>query len=72
MAKLYGAKQMVLQVVSALSVDSETPVTDSQVSVNTDIALADVRTWIQTLEEEGYVEAYETMGGISASITPKH
>src|SRR5262249_41372205 len=46
-------------------------VTDIQVAQRTNIALEDVRDWIETLEGEGYVEVARTTAGLSASITAK-
>ena len=71
MAKLFGAQRLVLQAIQDLPTDAHGIVTDSQIAHGTGIALKDVRDWILTLEDEGYVEFARTMVGLSAWITAK-
>src|SRR5262249_47604640 len=69
MAKLIGAQRMVLQAIVDLSPNSVGFVTDSQIAQATQIAIADVRDWIETLEGEGLVNVAKITSGLSASIT---
>ena len=69
MAKLIGAQRMVLQAILDLPKDSYGYVPDYQIAESTQIAIADVRDWIETLADEGYVEVAHTGVGLSASIT---
>jgi len=71
MAKLFGAQRMVLQAILDLPQDSAGFVTDKQIKQRTNIALRDIKDWIETLDGEGLVEAARTTEGFSASITAK-
>src|SRR5262249_13065821 len=69
MAKLIGAQRMVLQAILDLPKDDAGYITDSQIAQATQIAITDVRDWIETLEGEGYVEIARTRAGLSVSLT---
>ena len=69
MARLIGAQRMVLQAILDLPKDSAGYVRDAHIAQKTQIAIADVRDWIETLEGEGHVNVARTTGGLSASIT---
>jgi hypothetical protein len=60
---------LVLQAISNQAGDTGAYVTDAQIAQNTNIALKDVRDWIETLEGDGHVEVVRTEAGLSASIT---
>ena len=60
---------MVLQAVYDLPKDAAGYVTDAQITQSTQIAVTDVRDWIETLEGEGHVNLARTEVGLSASIT---
>lgn len=65
MAKLIGAQQMVLKAISDLPKDSAGYVTDLEVARNTQIALNDVRDWIETLAIEELIDVARTTAGLS-------
>jgi hypothetical protein len=69
MARLIGAQRMVLQAILDLPKDTAGYVKDTQIAQNTQIAISDVRDWIETLEGEGHVEVAKIEFGLSASIT---
>ena len=69
MAGLKGAQRMVLQAISDLPTDPAGYVSDSQIAQETQIAIGDVRDWIETLEGDGLVEVARTQAGLRASIT---
>ncbi len=69
MAKLIGAQKLVLQAIKDLPQDAAGFVTDTQLVQSTNIALNDVRDWIETLEKHGYVDVARTKKGLSASVT---
>ena len=69
MARLIGAQRMVLQAILDLPKDSADFVQDAHIAQKTQISIADVRDWIETLEGEGHVNVARTTGGLSASIT---
>ncbi|MGA7498026.1 MAG: toll/interleukin-1 receptor domain-containing protein [Isosphaeraceae bacterium] len=69
MPKLWGSQKKVLQAISDLPKDAADSVMDTQIAQATDIAIKDVRDWLETLEEEGYVEVARTEAGLSASVT---
>src|SRR4051794_2869415 len=68
MARLKGAQRMILQAMLDLPVDSAGFVTDSQITQRTQIATTDVRDWIETLENEGYVEVARATDGLRALL----
>ena len=65
MAKLFGAQRLVLQAIQVLTEDAAGFVADAQVAQGTNIALKDVRDWIETLEGEGHVEVARTEVGLA-------
>lgn len=65
MAKLIGAQRMVLQAILDLPKNAAGYVTDSQIAQSTQITIADLRDWIETLESEGFVEVARA-GGVLA------
>ena len=65
MAKLIGAQRMVLQAILDLPKDDAGFVSDSHIAQKTQIAISDVRDWIETLEGEGYVEVARTGTGLA-------
>ena len=69
MPKLWGSQRKVLQAISDLPKDAADSVMDTQIAQATHIAIKDVRDWLETLEEEGYVEVARTEAGLSASVT---
>ncbi len=69
MAALFGAQRIVLQAILDLPKDISGFVTDKQVTQSTQIALGDVRNWLETLEDGKYINVARTMAGLSASIT---
>ena len=69
MARLIGAQRMVLQAILDLPKDSAGYVRDAHIAQKTQIVIADVRDWIETLEGEDHVNVARTTGGLSASIT---
>jgi CHAT domain len=69
MAKLIGAQRMVLQAIFDLPKNAASYVTEDQIAQSTQIALTDVRDWLDTLDGEGYVNVARTTGGLTASIT---
>ena|SRR5271157_6092395 len=71
MTRLYGAQRLVLQTIRDLPQNDADFVTDTQIAESTKIAHNEVRDWIETLENEGYVEVARTEAGLSASITAK-
>jgi predicted transcriptional regulator len=50
MAKVRGAQRLILQAIMDLSKDSADYVTDAQIAQHTQLALGQVRNWIQTLD----------------------
>ena len=71
MAKLFGGQRMVLQAILDLPKDAVGFVTDKQIEQRTNIALKDIKNWIETLHGEELVEVARTTEGVSASITAK-
>ena len=69
MARLIGAQRMVLQAILDLPKDPSGFVTNKQVAQSTQVALGDVRNWLETLEGDGHINIARTTGGLSASIT---
>src|SRR4051812_14260737 len=69
MAKLIGAQRMVLQAILDLPKDVADNVTDVQIAQATQIALNDVRDWLETLDGDGTINIVRTTAGLSASIT---
>ncbi len=69
MARLIGGQRLVLQAILNLPKDDAGYVTDTQVAQNTQIALKDVRDWIETLEGQGFVEVVRATDGLRALIT---
>ncbi len=71
MAKLFGAQRMVLQAIHDSPKNAAGFVSDLEVARSTQIAIADIRDWLETLEGEGYVEVARTTTGLRVSITAK-
>jgi hypothetical protein len=69
MARLIGAQKLILQAILDLPKELAGFVSDAQIAQKTQIAIGDVRDWVETLEGEGYVNVARTTGGLSASIT---
>jgi len=69
MAKLISAQRMVLQAILDLPKDPSGFVTDKQVAQSTQIALGNVRNWLETLEGDGHVSIARITSGLSAYIT---
>ena len=69
MAKLIGAQRLVLQAILDLPKDFANNVTDTQIAGATMIALDDVRNWLKTPKEQGYVDIIRTTVGLNASET---
>ena len=69
MARLIGAQRMVLKAILDLPKDAAGYLTDTQIAHRTQIAISDVRNWIETLANDGHVEVARTQLGLSASIT---
>jgi hypothetical protein len=69
MPKLFGAQRVVLQAILDLPKDVADNVTDLQIAQATQIALGDVRDWLETLDGDGNVNIVRTTAGLSASIT---
>src|SRR5262249_27560913 len=71
MPPLYGAQRMILQAILDVQKDAAGYVTDVQIARSTQIAIGNVRYWIETLETEEHVQVARTETGLSASITAK-
>ena len=69
MARLFGAQRLVLQAIQDSPKDAAGLFTDIQVAQSTNIALKDVRDWIETLEGEGLIEVAPTITGLSVLLT---
>src|ERR1700722_20181768 len=68
MARLIGAQRMVLHAILDLPKDGAGFVKDSQIAESSQIALTDVRDWIETLEGGGYIEVAKANDGLRAFI----
>ncbi len=66
---LVGAQRLILQAILDLSKDPAGYVTDNQLSQSTRITITDVRDWLETLANDGYVQVARITTGLSASIT---
>jgi hypothetical protein len=71
MARLFGAQRMVLQAIQDAQGETSAFIEDSRVAQTTQIALRDMRDWLLTLDQEGYVDLALTEGGFKASVTPQ-
>src|SRR5208337_4176138 len=71
MTKLFGAQRMIFQAILDLPKDAAGYVADKQIEQRTNIALRDIKDWIETLDGEGFVEVARTTEGVSAPITAK-
>jgi hypothetical protein len=69
MAGLLGAQKRVLQAVQDSSQDFAGFVGDTEIAQATNIAIKDVREWLETPENEGYIEVARTTAGLSTAIT---
>ena len=65
MARLIGAQRMVLRAIRDLPKDSAGYVQDAHIAQKTQMVVADVRDWIETLEGEGHVDVARTTGGLT-------
>jgi len=71
MAKLFGAQRLVLQAIQDSPKDAAGFVTDVQIVRSTNLVLRHLRYWIETLEDEVYVDVARTEAGLSVSITAR-
>lgn len=71
MTRFLGGQRLVLNAVRDLAWDGSRFVTDGEIAENTRISIADVRDWIKTLADDGYVDLVPTTNGQSFAITAK-
>jgi TIR domain len=71
MAKLFGAQRLILQAIDDATMDAAGFVTDAQVAGSTGIDQKDVRDWLQTLDEQEFIEVARLQDGFRAAVTPK-
>ena len=69
MAKLIGAQRMVLQATLDAQGETTSYIADTKIAEATQIAIKDVRDWLETLEGNEYVSVARTKAGLSASVT---
>ena len=69
MAKLIGAQRMVLQAILDAQGETTNYIGDTKIAEATQIAIKDVRDWLETLEGNEYINVARTEAGISASVT---
>src|SRR5271157_979190 len=69
MAKLISAQKMVLQAVLNAQGETTSYVFDTKIAEATQIAIKDVRDYLETLEGNEYVNVARTEAGLSASVT---
>lgn len=69
MARLFGGQRMVLQAVYDLPKNNAGSVTDAEIAHSTQLAVTDVRDWIETLEGEGLIDVARTTAGLSVLLT---
>src|SRR5436305_14769863 len=70
MARLIGAQRLILQTISGQA-DIHGFVDEMQLAEATQIALIDIKDWLETLESEEYVDVVRTETGLRASIKAK-
>jgi DNA-binding MarR family transcriptional regulator len=71
MARLHGAQRLVLQAIISAQADGTDFVEMARLARDTGIDQTDLNDWLQTLEEEGYIDVARTRAGLSAAVTPK-
>ena len=71
MARLGGAQRLVLQAIVDAQAGSSDYVDEARLARDTGIDGTDLRDWLQTLEEEGYIDVARTREGLSAAVTAK-
>ena len=64
--KLEGGERLVLKTLLELHGDSKDYVEDSRLADATNMAVQDVRDWLETLEGKGFVERTRLTDGFSA------
>src|SRR5271157_2066464 len=69
MAKLIGAQKMVLQAILDAQGETTSYIADTKIAEATQIAIKDVRDWLETLEGNEYINVARTEAGMSASVT---
>src|SRR5271157_5739308 len=69
--KLEGGERLVLKTLLDLQGDSQDYVEDFRVAAPTKMAVQDVRDWLATLEDKGFVERTRLTDGFSAYVTAK-
>ena len=70
-ARLAGAQRLVLQAIVDAQAGSSDYVDEARLVQDTGIDGTDLRDWLQTLEEEGYIDVARTREGLSAAVTAK-
>jgi Caspase domain len=71
MARLYGAQRMVLQAIQDAQGETSAFIEDARITQATQVGLRDMRDWLLTLDQDGYVDLALTDGGLKASVTPQ-
>ena len=71
MARLSGAQRLVLQAIVDAQADSSDYVDETRLVDDTGIDGTDLKDWLQTLEEEGYIDVARTRAGLRAAVTAK-
>src|SRR3954467_12258031 len=71
MPSLFGAQRLVLQAIQDAQGETPNFIEDSRIAQTTQIALRDMRDWLLTLDQDGYVDLALTEGGLKASVTAK-
>ena len=66
-----GAQRMVLQAILNAQGETTSYVFDTKIAEATQIAIKDVRDWLETLEGKGFVERTRLTDGFSAYVTAK-
>ena len=64
MAKLIGAQRMVLQAILDAQGETTSYIADTKIAEATQIAIKDVRDWLETLEGNEYVKCRPDRGGV--------
>ena len=68
---LEGGEKLVLKILRELQGDSSDYVDDARLAVATRMFVQDVRDWLETLEDKGFVERVRATDGFRAYITAK-
>jgi CHAT domain len=69
--KLEGGERLVLKTLRDLQGDSTDYVDDARLASTTKMFVEDVRDWLETLQEKGFVERARGIDGFSAYVTAK-